>query len=81
MLIGLGDVFRDVNHFRQVLYEVMIRKKFNINIKYSELRINYATCKEAGCPWFVKGARLKIRMVFGCKDIRKSMNVSLPRNL
>ncbi|KAK9211672.1 hypothetical protein WN943_001049 [Citrus x changshan-huyou] len=48
--LRLGDMFRDVNHFRQVLHE------------------------EVGCPWFVKGARLKIRMVFGCKDIRKSMN-------
>ena len=74
-------MFRDVNHFRQVLHEVMIRKGFKISIKYSEPRRYYATCKEVGCPWFVKGARLKIRMVFGCKDIRKSMNVSLPRNL
>ncbi|KAK9184279.1 hypothetical protein WN943_024627 [Citrus x changshan-huyou] len=52
--LRMGDVFRDVGHFREVLHEVMVRKVFNINIKYSEPKRYYATCKEPGCPWLTK---------------------------
>ncbi|KAH9715583.1 SWIM-type domain-containing protein [Citrus sinensis] len=69
----------DADRIRQVLYEVMIRKKFNINIKYSELRINYATCKEAGCPWFVKGARLNDRNGFWLRGYQKKHECKLTK--
>ncbi|KAH9718054.1 SWIM-type domain-containing protein [Citrus sinensis] len=77
--LRLGDVFRDVNHFRQVLHEVMIRKEFNISIKYSEPRRYFATCKEAGCPWFVKGARLNDRNGFWLRGYQKKHECKLTK--
>ncbi|KAH9655260.1 SWIM-type domain-containing protein [Citrus sinensis] len=77
--LRLGDVFRDVNHFRQVLHEVMIRKGFNISIKYSEPRRYFATCKEASCPWFVKGARLNDRNGFWLREYQKKHECKLTK--
>ena len=72
-------MFRDLNHFRQVLHEVMIRKWFNISIKYSEQRRYFATCKEAGCPWFVKGARLNYRNGFWLRGYQKKHECKLTK--
>ncbi|KAH9671368.1 SWIM-type domain-containing protein [Citrus sinensis] len=77
--LRLGDVFRDVSHFRQVLHEVMIRKEFNINIKYSEPRRYYATCKEAGYPLFVNGARLNDRDGFWLRKYHKKHECKLTK--
>ncbi|KAK9227179.1 hypothetical protein WN943_012228 [Citrus x changshan-huyou] len=56
--LKLGHVFRDVAHFREILHEVIIRKGFAIKTIYSEPRRFVGTCKEAGCPWYVAGAKL-----------------------
>ncbi|KAH9681520.1 SWIM-type domain-containing protein [Citrus sinensis] len=77
--LRVGDVFRDVGHFREVLHEVMVRKGFNINIKYSEPRRYYATCKEPGCPWFVNGARLNDRNVFWLRGYHKKHECRLTK--
>ncbi|KAH9789142.1 SWIM-type domain-containing protein [Citrus sinensis] len=69
--LRMSDVFRDVGHFREVLHEMMVRKGFNINIKYSEPRRYYATCKEPGCPWFVNGGRLNDRNGFWLRGYHK----------
>lgn len=62
--LRVGDVFRNMSHFKQVLHEVIVRKKIKINIKYYEPRRYYVTCKELGHPWFVNGARLNNRNGF-----------------
>ncbi|KAK9193218.1 hypothetical protein WN944_003915 [Citrus x changshan-huyou] len=77
--LRVGDVFRDVGHFREVLHEVMVRKGFNINIKYSEPRRYYATCKEPGCPWFVNGARLNDRNGFWLRGYHKKHECRLTK--
>ena len=51
-------MFRDVAHFREIFHEVVIRKGFAIKIVYSEPKRFVGTCKEAGCPWYVSGAKL-----------------------
>ncbi|KAH9780252.1 SWIM-type domain-containing protein [Citrus sinensis] len=61
-MLMVGDVFRDVGHFREVLHEVMVRKGFNINIKYSEPRRYYATCKEPGCPWTYMQEKFRLKI-------------------
>ncbi|KAK9208792.1 hypothetical protein WN944_001152 [Citrus x changshan-huyou] len=75
----MGDVFRDVGHFREVLHEVMVRKGFNINIKYSEPRRYYATCKEPGYPWFVNGGRLNDRNGFWLRGYHKKHECRLTK--
>ena len=77
--LRMGDVFRDVGHFREVLHEVMVRKGFNINIKYSEPRRYYATCKEPGCPWFVNGGRLNDRNGFWLRGYHKKHECRLTK--
>ncbi|KAH9658366.1 SWIM-type domain-containing protein [Citrus sinensis] len=77
--LRVGDVFRDVGHFREVLHEVMVRKGFNINIKYSEPRRYYATCKEPGCPWFVNGVRLNDRNGFWLRGYHKKHECMLTK--
>ncbi|KAH9700194.1 SWIM-type domain-containing protein [Citrus sinensis] len=62
-----------------MLHEVMVRKEFNINIKYSELRRYYATCKEPGCPWFVNGARLNDRNGFWLRGYHKKHECMLTK--
>lgn len=47
-------MFKVVGHFKEELHKVMVRKCFNINIKYSEPMRYYATYKESGFPWCVK---------------------------
>ncbi|XP_015386640.2 uncharacterized protein LOC107177409 [Citrus sinensis] len=75
----MGDVFRDVDYFRKVLHEVMVRKWFNINIKYSEPKRYYATCKEPDCPWFVNGARLNDRNGFWLRGYHKKHECRLTK--
>ncbi|KAK9184716.1 hypothetical protein WN943_025067 [Citrus x changshan-huyou] len=77
--LRVGDVFKDVGHFREVLHEVMVRKGFNINIKYSEPRRYYTTCKELGCPWFVNGARLNDRNGFWLRGYHKKHECRLTK--
>ncbi|XP_024046765.1 uncharacterized protein LOC112101076 [Citrus clementina] len=57
----------------------MVRKGFNINIKYSELRRYYATCKEPGCPWFVNGGRLNDRNGFWLRGYHKKHECKLTK--
>ena len=72
-------MFRDVGHFREVLHEVMVRKGFNVNIKYSESRRYYATCKEPGCPWFVNGGTLNDRNGFWLRGYHKKHECRLTK--
>lgn len=55
--LKLGHIFRDV-HLREILHEVMVRKRFAIKTVYSEPRRFVGTCKEDDCPWYVAGAKL-----------------------
>ncbi|KAK9184816.1 hypothetical protein WN943_025167 [Citrus x changshan-huyou] len=77
--LRVGDVFKDIGHFREVLHEVMVRKGFNINIKYSEPRRYYATCKEPSCLWFVNGARLNDRNGFWLRGYHKKHECRLTK--
>ena len=45
----LGDVFDDVDHFRQVLGEVMVDKGFEITKVYNDCRRFYDKCKIDVC--------------------------------
>ncbi|KAK9202565.1 hypothetical protein WN944_017776 [Citrus x changshan-huyou] len=69
--LKLGHVFRDVGHFREILHEVMVRKRFAIKIVYSEPRRFVSTCKEANCPWYVSGAKLNDGTGFILREYNK----------
>ncbi|KAK9211647.1 hypothetical protein WN943_001024 [Citrus x changshan-huyou] len=57
--LKLGHIFRDV-HLREILHEVMVRKRFAIKTVYSEPRRFVGTCKEDDCPWARAKTRLEI---------------------
>ncbi|KAH9751096.1 SWIM-type domain-containing protein [Citrus sinensis] len=70
--LKLGHVFRDVGHFREILHEVMVRKRFAIKTVYSEPRRFVGTCKEANCPWYVSGAKLNDGTGFILREYNKN---------
>ena len=64
-------MFRDVGHFREILHEVMVRKRFAIKTVYSEPRRFLGTCKNADCPWYVSGAKLNNGTSFTLREYNK----------
>ena len=64
-------MFRDVGHFREILHEVMVRKRFAIKTVYIEPRRFVSTCKEANYPWYVSGAKLNDGTCFILQEYNK----------
>ena len=56
--LKVGHVLKDIIHFKEILNEVTVRKRFAIKTVCSELRRFVATCKQVGCPWYVVGAKM-----------------------
>ncbi|KAH9648646.1 SWIM-type domain-containing protein [Citrus sinensis] len=72
--LKLGHVFRDVGHFREILHEVMARKRFAIKTVYSE---PVGTCKKANCPWYVAGAKMNDGTGFILREYNKNHECTL----
>ncbi|KAH9801496.1 hypothetical protein KPL71_001059 [Citrus sinensis] len=56
---------------REILHEVMVRKRFAIKTVYSEPRRFLGTCKNADCPWYVSGAKLNNGTSFTLREYNK----------
>lgn len=69
--LRLGDVFKDVTHFRYVLNEAMVKKGFDIKRIYNEPRRSTTTCKVEDCPWYVNVGKVNKKTGIVIKELHK----------
>ncbi|KAK9177079.1 hypothetical protein WN944_029100 [Citrus x changshan-huyou] len=83
--ISVGQEFDNVQHFRRVLENYVIKNGFDLNRIKNEKRRFRAKCSNEGCPWFIYAALVesgtkfriqKLNNVHECNGVLESKEAS-----